>query len=679
MTWVAAVPAILTAMVLAVGPGLIALAPLPLGLLGRVAVAGPVGVCVTGVAAAIFGAAGLPFHAWQVLPVALAALGVAFAVRRRLPRLDHPVGRGAWAMVAAWALSLAAAACVAFWGVPDPDRISQTYDNVFHLSATAAILDGFSASPLTLRSLIETDGAGLIDYYPAAWHELAAMTAQISGASVPVAFNAVWLAVLGLVWLPGIAWLTRVLTRGWISPIVAMPLGVSLGWYPYGLLTWGTIYPTWFAHALLPAAVAVTVLGVRAVTAAPAGERLRAGLIAGAGHVATLGAIGLAHPRVLPTWLVIVVPLVLWRLGSAFAAAWREGGATRRRAVVWLSAGSAALLLAALAAFAYAVVGLGLFDEPLENRLSGPQAQAVQTLWDGIWQVVMLRAMTGVDGMVTLIAPLLALAVIAGIVVALRRPAARWIVVSYALLAVLYVLAAGSDDVVTKLATGVWYKDRFRLAAALPVLAVPLATMGILAVARRVMPARGRAALRAGSSRAVGAIAIAGSAVIALTSTTTLAATGVTESVASVFHQPDAGAQWQVVSTQQIAFQRDVVAAEVPADQRVLGDPWDGSALTQLFAGREPVFPHVNGQWDLARQELAWRLAEIETNPAVCAALDELRVRHVLYNPHEFGGGDPAGNHFPGPHAAVEAGLFTPVATDGESVLYRIDQCGPLD
>ena len=26
----------------------------------------------------------------------------------------------------------------------------------------------------------------------------------------------------------------------------------------------------------------------------------------------------------------------------------------------------------------------------------------------------------------------------------------------------------------------------------------------------------------------------------------------------------------------------------------------------------------------------------------------------------------------------VAAGLFTPVATDGASVLYRIDQCGPL-
>lgn len=673
MTWAGAIPVVMAAMVLAVGPGLVVTAPLRLGLLARVALAGPVSICVTGVAAAIFGAAGLPFHAWQTLPVAALGLAVAFWLRRAVPRLEHPVGRAAWGLVAAWVLSVVAAAIVAFWRVPDPDRISQTYDNVFHLSATAAILDGFSASPLTLRSLIETADTG-IAYYPAAWHALAAMTVQLTGATVPVAFNAVWLAMVGALWLPGIAWLSRVLVRGWAAPIVAIPLGVSLGWFPYGLLTWGTIYPTALAHALLPAAVAVTVLAVRAVGAAGPEERARAWLVGAAGLAIVLAAIGLAHPRVLPTWLLLVAPLLVWRIAAVFRHAWRAGGEARRRAVRALSwAGGAGAVIAACG-FAYAVVGLGLFDEPLENRLSGPQAQAVQTIWDGIWQVALLRAMTGVNGAVTLLAPLLSLAVLAGIAVALYFRSTRWIVVSYLVVAVLFILAAGSDDVVTKLLTGIWYKDRFRIAAALPVLAVPLATMGILAVARGVVPARRTEA----ASRPVAIAAALTSGVIAITSTGTLAATGVTESVASVFHQPGERAEWEVVSTKQVTFMRDVLPAEVPADQRLLGDPWDGSALTQLYGGREPVFPHVNGQWDPARQELAWRLQEIETNPAVCAALDELRVRYVLYDPHEFGGGDPAGNHFPGPHTAVQAGLFTRVATDGDTALYRIDQCGEL-
>ena len=115
-----------------------------------------------------------------------------------------------------------------------------------------------------------------------------------------------------------------------------------------------------------------------------------------------------------------------------------------------------------------------------------------------------------------------------------------------------------------------------------------------------------------------------------------------------------------------------------PSAEDGIASIWDGSAWTQLFGDREPVFPHVNGQWDAARLSLAYDLDAVGVNPAVCAALDELRVRFVLYNPHEFGGGDPAGNHFLAVHRAVEAGLFTEVSSDGDSTLYRIDQCGPM-
>jgi hypothetical protein len=111
----------------------------------------------------------------------------------------------------------------------------------------------------------------------------------------------------------------------------------------------------------------------------------------------------------------------------------------------------------------------------------------------------------------------------------------------------------------------------------------------------------------------------------------------------------------------------------------VLGDPWDGSAWTLVFGTREPVFPHVNGQWDADRLTVAFHLDDIDTDPNVCAALDRLRVRFVVHDPHEFGGGDPSGNHFPGPHAAVEAGLFTLVDSAGSTRLYRIDQCGALE
>ncbi|WOF24176.1 hypothetical protein N8K70_05765 [Microbacterium betulae] len=678
MSWLAALPAILSACLAVVVPGLLATAPLRMGAVARVAVSGLVGVCCAGLAGVVFGAAGLPFHLTQVLAVALAGLLVSAAVRRRRPALVVTGARtDRRALAVVWALSAIVIVVVAFAGVPDPSRISQTYDNVFHLSAVSAILDGFPASPLTLRSLIETEATG-IAYYPAAWHQLVAMTAQGSGSSVPVAVNATWIAVQALVWLPGVAWLAQVALPGrpaGVVALVALPLGTAFGSFPYALLSWGTIYPTGLAHALLPAAVAVTVLAIRGVRAARPGRRAPAALLGVLGVIVAVASLGVSHPRVLPTWALIVLPFALGVLGGAFARALRGGARARRRAVVSLVVAATVALLAAAAAFAYAVLRLGLFDEPLEDRLSGPQAQAVQGIWDGVVQVLTFQAMTGAGGAVTTIAPFLSIAVIVGAAAALRTRRTRWIVVSFALVAVLFVLAAGSDGVVAKLLTGIWYKDRFRLAAALPVLAVPLATLGVLAVARRVLRAeRQLTARRLGLPQ----LAVPAAVAVALASAGGLALTGTTSAVAGVFEQPAEGAEWQIVSQKQIDFMDDRVAGVVPGGQRVLGDPWDGSALTQLFAGREPVFPHVNGQWDPFRRTLAWDLEDIETDPAVCRALDALDVRYVLYNPHEFGGGDPAGNHFPGPHAAVEKGLFTEVATDGESTLYRIDQCGPL-
>lgn len=671
MTWLEALPTILLACAVIAGPGLLITAPLRLGVLGRAAIAGPVGVCAAGIATIVFGALGMPLSLWQILLVSLIGLGICLALRRAVRRTErHDTGHGWW-IAASWVVSATAFAITTFHRVPTPERISQTYDSVFHLSAVATILDGFSASSLTLRSLIETEGGG-IAYYPSAWHVFAAVTAQTAGVSVPVAFNAVWIAVVAVIWLPGIAWLTQILIPARVAALIAFPLGVSFGWFPYALLTWGTVYPTAIAHALLPAAVGLGILAVRAVVPlGRAGGALRRWGLAALAVILVGGALGFAQPRVLPTLVVILVPYLGWRLVAAYREARAAGGlvAVRARRMLW--GGGAGVVLVAAAGIAVAVFGLGLFDEPLSERLNGPQARATQSIEDGVWQLIALSSRTGVRGIITAALPLAAAAVIIGVIVALRRRELRWMVISYALVGVLYILAAGSDDDLTKLLTGIWYKDGYRLAAALPVLAVPLATLGILTVSRWI------AARRSGRERAVIAGAIG--AGVALSSTIGLAVSGTGEATAVVFHEPAQAAQREVVSTKQIAFMRDVVPTIVPDDQRLLGDPWDGSALTALYARREPVFPHVNGQWDRNRRVLAWNLELIDTDPEVCEALDALRVRYVLYNPHAFGGGDPAGNHFPGPHDAVDAGVFEPVATDGESILYRIDQCGPLD
>ncbi|MCR2793759.1 hypothetical protein NQ156_11855 [Microbacterium sp. zg.Y625] len=664
--WITAGAPLAVAAALLVVPGALALAPLRMGWTARAALAGPLSVMVIGVAGIVAAGLGLSFSIWPVLAVAAVLALCAWLARRGGLQLPREPGR-VWPLVLTWVLAAAVIAVVAFAAVPSPTAVSQTYDNVFHLSAIAAILEGGDASSLTLRTLIETGDS--FSFYPSGWHSLVALTVQVSGTSIPIAVNAAWLAVAAVVWLPGVAWFAQVCIPGSsrTAALVALPLGAAFGAMPYALLTWGTLYPTYLATALLPAAIAVPVLGWRGWRAARAGARRPLLWWSLAATALVAGAVAFGQPRVLVTWALLLAVPVVGVLAAAAGGAWRAGGAERTR-LLWLAAAAAAGTIAVAAVgFWYLVTRLGLFERPLDDRLGGPQAQAVQSLGDGVWQVLAQSWLTGVGGAPTWPAPLLAAGVLVGLVVAWRAPRTRWLVGSYALVAALYVLAAGSDDVVTKLATALWYKDKYRLSSALVVVAVVVATLGVMAVSRWI----GRRV------RARAAVAVGLAWLVAGASAVSLGATGVTDAVGYVFRMPDRAVD-EVVSSRQIAFfsQLDDI---VPEGQRVAGDPWDGSAWTQVFGGPEPVFPHVNGQWDADRQTIAWHLADIESNPQVCDALDRLMVRYVTYAPRAFGGGDPAGNHFPGPHAAVEAGLFTLVATDGETSLYRIDQCGPLE
>jgi hypothetical protein len=672
MSWLDAAPAALAAVVVILLPGAMVVASLRMGLVARAAVAGVAGVALTGLAGVLFAGVGLTYAAWQPFVLALVAGASVWAFDRRRTRVDAAPERSRWRWILlTWILTAVVVGVVAYAAVPSPDRVSQTYDNVFHMSAIAAILDGQDASSLTLRTLIETDRT--VGFYPAAWHSLAVSVVQLSGATPTVAVNSTWFAVAVVIWVPGAAWLAQVLLRRYESglvALVAMPLAAGFGAMPYALLSWGSLYPTFLATALLPAAAAIPVLAGRALAETRGLRRWRVAALGAVAILGTMAALTFSQPRVLASWVLLLAPPTVASGVRLARRALQAGGQARRRAVWSLAAGGAVLVLSAAAGFAYLIAVLGLFGRPLDERLGGPQAAASQSVLDGMRQALGQGWPTGVEGYAVWPAIFLALAVAGGVVAALRYRGVRWIVVSYTAVIILFALAAGSDDVVTKLATALWYKDRYRLASLAPVLGVTLAALGIFAIAGWII-ARRRL------SRGAVALPVTLAWVVALSAALALVATGTSASIGEVFRLPASHATSDVVSQAQIEFIAHLPQV-VPDDQRVLGDPWDGSAWTQLFGDREPVFPHVNGQWDEARIALAYRLDEIGTEPAVCAALDDLRVRYVMYNPHEFGGGDPAGNHFAAVHRAVEAGLFTEVANDGDSTLYRIDQCGPI-
>lgn len=646
MTWWDAAPALGIALAVLLLPGsLVVLAGGARGLLG-VALAPVLSVAVVAVAAIGASVLGMPFGPWPVAAtsaVAVAVVAGACAAGRVVGRLrdrgrpaSGPVVRPTAApserrsVVAGLVGALVGGGALAVGvarGMGAPDRWPQTFDAVFHLSAVDHVMRAGDGSALTLGTLIapgRTRG-----FYPAGWHDLVALVASASGAPVTVAANAVALVAVAVAWPLGCVALARVAAGP--DPVVVAGAGVlaaGVAASPVLLTSYGTLWPNALATALLPAALALVVdlagLGSRRSVPVSGGLLLLAG--SGVG-------LALAHPNAAVSLLVLAAPALL-------VGTWGRGVRWR---VATLSAS--------------AVVAWGLLLSPAFDAQRGTSWPARQQLAQAVGEWLGMSPQR-------VPAPLVvAVFCLVGCVVAWRRPGLRWLLAVHVTAGALFVLVSGSDGRLSRLVSAAWWDDPFRLAALVGVAGVPLAALGFAEVASRV----------AAVVRVPGRPAGAGLVAAALLAVATVASGGLyTADTARVVHW------WYGPDDMLGATERGLVESLpdlVPEGERVVGNPWDGAALSGALGGREPVFPHLVGTWDGDRTTVATSLAAVATTPGVCAALGRLRVTHVLVGPGTFWAGDPRRASYAGLAVAGHEG-FVEVARAGEASLWRVTACG---
>jgi hypothetical protein len=375
-----------------------------------------------------------------------------------------------------------------------------------------------------------------------------------------------------------------------------------------------------------------------------------------------------AHPRSLPTMLVLGTPLAVYLLIRWARREWLTG---RTRRVGLTLAGIAVALVGmtvavVLVVFRFYSVGA----RPISDRLNGGPATARQGIPESLLQGFTHSVVIGPPEHPLPPALLLAALTLGGLWLALRRPQYRWIVVAYVGLIVLYALAAGSNSDLAKVLTGLWYKDKYRLMSALPILAVPLAAAGF---AGAVTWLRARLA---GSRRLwarTSGIAVALLLAIAGTSWFGPSQAEVRASIGSVFSVPKVTDR-EILSADDRELLRRLPEF-VPAGERVAGNPWDGTVLAWAIGDREPLFPHLTGHWDPDRKIVAKRLDQVAADPEVCQALDRLDTHFLFHSEDLLSGGDPQAEYFQAMSAAAGGPGFEEVARAGTSVLYRITAC----
>ncbi|MEX5300898.1 DUF6541 family protein [Kocuria sabuli] len=652
---------------------------------GRMLLTAPAfSVAVVGLTGVVLDLVGVPYGVLSQVLAAVALAALAWLVGRPLPRGGHAPGAHAaaspedpearfgdgrrWLFPAGAAAGLAVGTVLLVRRMASvigaPEAMAQRWDNIFHLNAIRYVVETGSGSTLTLNRMVDPEST--VALYPAAWHQLASLVVPLTGDSVFVAHNLTLLAVAGLVWPASCIFLVRCLVGP--SPVAAVAAGTAAAGFsvfPLGLMAWGPLFPNILALAIAPVSLGLLVRllgpGVSADRTArtpDAAGRIRLA----ASLLVSLGALFVSQPNAFLALLVVAVPLTAtaWWLGLRAAA-----GARRR---------GRSLGLVALAAVLVAV-WLLLWNVLTTSFVWEPSTTLARAVGEAL-----LYGANGRDD----VPWVLVLLTGAGIYAAVTRRSLRWLVVAHLVLAYLYaVAAAGEESPARQWLVGGWYTDSYRLAATLPMTAVPLVALGAAHVAGGLAAGAARLASFAGRPRA-------GLAAYPVAALVVLALAVPYSQVDSLTQATRWGKQyyaWEgpesILSREEYELLQELDELTEPGDV-IAVNPWNGGSLAYAVSDRAVTQYHVEAPatelraLDPELHALATGIGGAVPDSPACAAAEELDVQWVL----DFGtqfiipdarqARDYSGINAVDPQAAPGLAL---VEREGEAALYEVVGC----
>lgn len=658
-------------------PGLLVVLPFKPGWPAAVALAPSVSLAVLSAGSLLAAPAGLP---WGLVTAALLTVPAAVAAwfaGRRVP-FNAPLIPGLPAagrpQVRALPLLIAVGAGVAFGtvvtsvallrGIGTPATASQGWDPVFHLNVLRWIQESGSATPWSIAPLF---GAGRPTYYPAGWHSAVAL---VPGSVVETA-NLSSIVIGGLIWPIGLAFLAMAaLPRHPAAWALAPVMGASFVSFPFSQLVRSGQWPNGLGTALVPAALALTVLLLRHLSARKEGP-LRDRVLLTVLLLAAVAGCAAAHPSTLFVLAAAALPFLAAAAVPLLARGIRHRPLrTAGAAVVLVALGAAAVaavtnsrLLAGVMAYPRTVraeipdsLYLAFFDLPRFPRLSPPAP-------DDFNLAVGLLVITG-----------------ATVAVAVRE--ARPVAVGWLLFAGLYVLAAGPENSLRWL-TGFWYKDTQRIA---PFIAMTGSLLAALALAvlvpallrpllKRLPETPGRRRAPVPAVVVTGALVAAGWALYASSgSFRSVERVAVAAQNYEVSDRPGTG----ILSRGEQAF-IERAGAVLPADAVVIGDPFNGETYFYALTGRRVVYTQLGSAsaGNAAKELLRARFNRLDSDPAVCEALETLGATHFYEDAPGLSHGSASLKQWPGFYNVPTEAGFEPVLSDGTRALYRITACDP--
>jgi hypothetical protein len=335
------------------------------------------------------------------------------------------------------AAATAAATLVGAWAVIGGMRglrtIPQDWDAVFHANGIRWIAEHGDAG-LFGMSQVNWYEPGTAIFYPNAYHVLGATIEQLTGRDIPSVLNAQTALLPGLAALV----LAALVRRLGGSPLHAAATALAA-------VTITALYDTLWRGPLLPYTTGVVLTPVLVLLLAEFLDSTSRRQAVVRGLVTALGAAGLVciHPAMLFGAVVLGAPYLVFR--------WAGRPATLRREPLFVVGA--------------AVVAVALCSLQISGSLySAASFPPVDWPADLTWSVS-TWALLGFSHAAS--TPQIGLTVFGaiGLLLILRRPGLRWIVVPAIVFGGLFVLTASSDAPWVNAVTRPWWNDRWRLIA----------------------------------------------------------------------------------------------------------------------------------------------------------------------------------------------------------------------
>jgi len=720
MDWVGAIPEFALLLLVTLVPGIALVEALGFRSLESWLISPAISVGILAILATWFGFTGIPWSQVTVTAalifICLAIVLIRFGIARRLNHQatnlislsqlrsinwkqhfqetakNLPINiRKAQYPIIGLIISAILAAAPMMRGIGYPTRIPQSGDEIFHLNAVRFILNNGDANSFHLNKLVD-QVSERVAFYPGAWH---AVVALASVRSVVVASNVMVVLVAAVIWPLSLAALARALyPKSPTFPLFATIIGVGFLAFPLQFFNWGVLWPNALSYALVPSALAATVMALRSACMQLVSKQSVTWAFL---TICALVAVGLAQPNGLLVYAIIATPFIISR-GTRFVINLRKENRRNVSAVVpdsataktkpklWHQPSSNQLVLVAilgmLAWCAGWLVVWGLAIRMGRIALSDWHAGFFQGTQIALFSDIPESGRSiGVETSRVLLALLFL-----GIITVVATRGARWLLVALGTTLILAGLA--DDQLALSWITNAWWGDVYRMRANVVIVSVLLTAFGLATLTGLFAALLSKLQLRqyqtAAHARdkhsriARNSVAVTSSALIALLLIgTDFMSSSSREELMAYRYVTRATPEWQtrggMVTDAEMAL-LDRLGTELD-EGLLLGVPYNGSALAYAVSDIPVVFPHIGGTWAPDARYLGQNFANLLSDPEVCAAINRLGVRYFYWDANQLGIGDGRERQFTGlPTESIPRGLEL-VDYGGTARVYRITAC----